>query len=418
MPIRLPILRERLAVLSAVVAVILALCVGVYHHGTVHQAWAMLRLPALSPLFADTRTITHSIDCLLSGQNPFIVRSFDPWYRLYNYPPIWLDLRYLGVTSRSSNLLGCLFALMTVIAFLILFRARTWLTAVIVFAAATSKAILFGVERGNTDQVIFLLLIAGIFLIDRQKLAVRTALKSALIVCLTVLKIFPVIAAIILVRNRKSTLWALLTVILSLAALKITSGSQLPFVLANTPQDTFVSFGAFPFFTAVFSHSSHLLLEMVQHHVKAASLGALLLAILSVVAGLRFREHLNRFLPPLDFEDSRGGIAAAGLAIFCLAFIRGSSYDYRLIFLMGAIAYLVEDLNQRKSLRAFPAAILFVLLLWKPANLSTGFELVDGLVFVAACAWLGTSLLDRLGLKLPAPRPQLSVPSTDPVLQP
>jgi hypothetical protein len=63
---------------------------------------------------------------------------------------------------------------------------------------------------------------------------------------------------------------------------------------------------------------------------------------------------------------------------------------------MGALAYLVEDLNKRTSLRALPAAILFVLLLWKPAPLSTVFEIVDGFVFIAASAWLGTSLLDRL----------------------
>lgn len=409
MPKRLSILSERLAVLAAVAAVILALCVGVHLHGSLSAAWKMFGLPALSPLFADTRTITHSIDCLQSGQDPFLVRTFDPWRRLYNYPPIWLDLRYLGVTSRSSNLLGSVLALMTVIAFLLLFRARTWLTSVIVFLAVPSKAILFAVERGNTDQLIFFLLVVGFFLIDRQKTAVRNTLKSVLIVCLTVLKIFPVVAAVVLVRNRKSTLTVLLTALLSIAALKLTSGAYLPLVLGNTPQDTYVSFGAFPFFAAVFSHLSGFVTGIVQHHVKVSSIGALLLAVLSIAAGIRFREQLNRFLPPLDFEDSGGGIAAAGLAIFCIAFVRGSSYDYRLIFLMGALAYLVEVLNRRNSLRCLPTAVLFVLLLWKPAQLSTFFELVDGLVFAAACAWLGTSLLDRLRNPTPAPRPQPSV---------
>ena len=71
---------------------------------------------------------------------------------------------------------------------------------------------------------------------------------------------------------------------------------------------------------------------------KAASLGALLLAVLSVVAGASFRKQLDHFLPHLDFDDTRGCIAVAGLAIFCIAFFRGSSYDYRLIFLVGAIA--------------------------------------------------------------------------------
>jgi hypothetical protein len=398
----LSVLYSRLPVLAGIFVVTLALIIGFHLRGNLPDAWRMLTVHANSPTFSDTRTVTHSIDCFLSGQDPYKVRSFDPWRRLYNYPPIWLDLRYLGVTSRSSNLLGTIFAFMTISACLLLFRARTWAASVIVFLAVTSKATLFAVERGNTDEVIFFFLVLGFFLIDRQRIAVRTALRSALIVGLTVLKIFPVAAVVTLLRSRKAALTALLTVFLSEVALKLTSGSRLPIVMANTPQDDFLSFGAFPFLSAIFHRISGLLLGFIQHHVHVSSVGALLLAALSIAAGIHYREQLNNFFPPLDFENSRGSIAAAGLAIFCLAFVRGSSYDYRLIFLMGAIAYLGEHLNRRDSLRYLPAAILLVLLLWKPARLSSLFELVDALVFAAACAWLATSLLDRLRVAIPA----------------
>ena len=396
MPNRISILRARVPALAAVAFVALALYVGYEIHDGMYRAWAMLHMPALSPLFADTRTITHSIDCLRSGQDPYNVRTFDPWHRLYNYPPLWLDLRYLGVTSRTTVLMGTILAIMTTSALLILFRSRTWATAAIAFLAITSKGVLFAVERGNTDQVIFFLLVLGFFIIDRCSVAVRSWLRGVLIVCLTILKIFPIAAVVALMRNRRAMVTALLTAVLCIAALIVTCGSRLPFVLANTPQDLFVSFGSFPFFVAIFSHTSHVLTALVQHHIKVASIGAFLLAMVSIIAGLSFRDKLNLFLPLLDFEDSRGGIAAAGLAIFCLAFVRGSSYDYRLIFLLGALAYLVEDLNRRTSLRSLPAAIALLLLLWKPPELSTFFQLVDGLVFAGACAWLGTSILDRL----------------------
>jgi hypothetical protein len=228
---------------------------------------------------------------------------------------------------------------------------------------------------------------------------------------MTVLKIFPVAAVAVLVRNRKGAFIALLAAALSIAALLITCGHRIPQVFANTPQDVFVSFGSLPFFVGIFTHTSHLLLTMVEHHPKAISLGALILASLSVLAGVSFREQLDYLLPPLDFDDTRGCIAVAGLAIFCVTFLRGSSYDYRLIFLLGAIAYLVEDLNQRISLRALPAAILFVLLLWKPAPLSPLFEIVDGLAFIVASAWLGTSLLDNLR-RSPAHPPTHSITTT------
>jgi len=390
------ILRSRMPVLAAVATILLALWIGFSSRGSMFGAWQAIHAPAISPIFADTRTVTHSIDCLLHGQDPYTVRTFDPWHRVYNYPPIWLDLRFLGVTSRSTDLLGTILGIMTVIGFLILFKSRTWITALIIFLCVTSKAVLFAVERGNTDQVIFFLLVLGLFVIDRRKPALKPFLKSALIVFLTILKIFPLAAVAVLVRNRKGALVALLAGACSIAALAITCGHRLPQVLANTPQDVMISFGSLPFFVAIFTHTSHRLLWMVQHHPKAVSLGALLLAVLSVVAGASFREQLDHFLPPLDFDDTRGCIAVAGLAIFCTSFLRGSSYDYRLIFLLGVIAYLVQDLDKRTSLRSLPAAILFLLLLWKPAPLSFPFEIVDGLVFIAACAWLGTSLLAHL----------------------
>ncbi len=390
------ILRSRLPVLAAVAVVVAALLVGTHTRGSVFAAWLMLHVPALSPLFADTRTVTHSIDCLLSGQDPYTVRSFDPWNRTYNYPPIWLDLRYLGVTSHSSNFLGTIFAVMAISAFLLLLRARAWASAAIIFFAVTSRSILFGVERGNTDEVIFFLLVFGFFLIDRQKPEVRSWLKGTLIVLLTVLKIFPIAAVVALVRNRKGVLTAFLTAVLSLAALVATSEHRLPQIMANTPQDLYISFGSLVFFVTIFKHTPHLLLAMIQHHPKIESIVVLLLAALSIVAGVSFRERLNRFLPPLNFNQTRGSIAAAGLAIFALAFLRGSSYDYRLIFLTGAIAYLVEDLNERNSLRSLPAAIIFVALLWKPPNVSLRYEILDCFVYAIACAWLGTSLLDNL----------------------
>lgn len=405
----LSILRTRLPVLAAIAAIAIALAIGFHLRGSVFGAWHLLRLPALTPLFADTRTITHSIDCLRSGQDPYTVRSFDPWQRVYNYPPIWLDLRYLGVTSQTSNLLGVIFATLSALAFLVLFSARTWIAALLVFFAVTSKAILFAVERGNTDQVIFFLLVASVFLIDRALLDRRPYFKSALIILLTVLKIFPVAAVAILVRNRKGALLALITAALSIAALVATCGHRIAQVLANTPQESFVSFGALPCFLAVLRHAPEPLYAAVLQHPKIASLGALLLAALAVLAGIYFRKYLDRLLPPLDFDNTRGCIAVAGLAIFCVAFARGASFDYRLIFLLGAIAYLVQDLNKRISLRSLPAAVIFVLLLWKPRTPYILFEIVDGLVFLIASAWLGTSLLTNLQARPPdSPSPAIN----------
>src|SRR4051812_33626195 len=106
-------LYSRGPVFLGVATIGLILAVGVHFRGGLVAAWHMIKVPALSPSFADTRTITGPIDCVLAGTDPYS-STCQPWGQHYNYPIIWLDLRYLGITSRSTDLLGCLFGLMSI----------------------------------------------------------------------------------------------------------------------------------------------------------------------------------------------------------------------------------------------------------------------------------------------------------------
>ena len=76
-------------------------------------------------------------------------------------------------------------------------------------------------------------------------------------------------------------------------------------------------------------------------------------------------------------QFAHGCITVSCLTIFCFVFIAGANFNYRLIFLLGVLAYLVDDINERvsegvskgMSLRSLPVAILILLLLWKPIRL-------------------------------------------------
>jgi hypothetical protein len=359
----------------------------------------MFQFSPVTPLFVDTRTITHSIDCVLNGQDPYFVVSFDPLHRYYNYPPIWLGARYLGVTSQSSNFIGGMMAIGTVCISLLLFNSKRWISAVIIFFAVLSRSVLFAIERGNTDQIIFALLVCGLFLAERQRAAWRENLKGLLIVLLTILKVYPVAAVAVFIRHRNGYLKAFLIAVLSVAALIVTSGRYLPVVLKNTPHYTYLSFGSYPFFFSMTKHVLPWVAVRILYHPGIAIVGALLLGVLCMVIGGARSDRVANFLPPLHFNSARATIAIACLAIFCFAFITGASFDYRLIFLLGALAYLVDDLNQRSSLRSLPAAILILILLWKSPGLSPVFEVFDGLVFALASVWLGSVFFSH---KIPA----------------
>lgn len=386
------LLRPKAAAIAAITMVVLALSIGVQLHGSLPAAWKMFRIPATTPLFADTRGITHAIDCVLHGQDPYSVSTFDPWHRLYNYPPIWLMARHLGVTSRSTELIGMLFAIAALSAYILLLNARTWLTQAIVFLTVASRCVLFSIERGNSDQVVFFLLIFGFFLAWRFQAPLRLRVVSAVIVLLTVLKVYPIAATTVFLHRRRGWKRLLMTMILAAVALLLTSGRRLVQVFSNTPREQDLSFGTFPFFYALSRHTVHALAPLVMDHRIASPVGALILASIGIFLGVRAGDRIGRFLPPLEPTQARGAIATACLSIFCFAFMAGASFDYRLIYLTGALAWLVEDLDRSGTKRSLPAALLLLILLWKPFWLSFTGEVVDGMVFMMSTAWLGNAL--------------------------
>lgn len=387
--------RYKLPVLFAIGVVALALGIGVYSHGDLSGAWNRIHIPANSPLFSDTRGFTHAIDCVIHGQNPYTVSSFDPWHRLYNYPPVWLLARHLGISSGSSNLIGFLFAIAGISAYLFLFNARTLLSGMIVFFALASHCVLLSIERGNTDQMVFFLLVFGIFFIHRQSPEHLSRLTAVLIILLTILKIYPIAAVTVLLQRRRGWLAATLTAGTAIGALLFTSGRALSFVIANTPRDADMSFGSFPFLYSVTRHTMQSISSVILQHRAVAPLTALFLCSVCLLVGAKMHDRLHRVLPPLDSDQTRGAIAIACLSIFCFAFIAGSSYDYRLIYLTGALAWLVEDIDKGNIRRSLPAALLILILLWKPFWLSITGELFDGMVFLMSSVWLGNALFAR-----------------------
>jgi hypothetical protein len=416
-------LHTKLPVLAAVLVVLAALFVGAQRHGSVYAAWRMLQIPSTTPLFADTRTVTDSIDCVAKGQDPYVARACDYWHRLYNYPPIWLDARYLGVSSRSSNFVGTAMSILSICALLLLFNARSWISAVLIFLAVTSPSLLFAVERGNIDQLIFFLLVIGFFWIEHRRAVSKSYFSGLLIVLLTVLKIYPVIAATLFLRYRHGVMKAVLVAVFAITALFLTSGHRLPTIFANTPQEVEATFGSYPFFLTIIQHTVPSWRPILEARPILAKIGAILLGSLAAVAGSIYGRRFERFLPGIDLERARGCITVSCLAIFCFVFVAGASFSYRLIFLMGVLAYLVDDINEGGSvnvsgnvskgvsLRSLPFAILILLLLWKPFRLSLPHELLDGTVFLIASAWLGNSLLSRESSRSTVLRPSLVSPS-------
>jgi hypothetical protein len=396
------ILSRKVPAAAALATIVVILGLGTVIRGSLPAAWRIFRIPALTTTFSDTITVTNSIDCLVSGRDPYVVRSCDPWQRVYNYPPIWLDLRYLGITGRSTNFLGVLMALLLASSLLLLFSATRLGSALVVFLAIISGPVLFAMERGNIDQALFALLVFGFFMIERTHDSARTFLECSLIVVLTILKIYPIATVVVLIKNRQRLLLVALTVVVSVAALLATCGHDLPKVFANTPRIALASFGSYTFFAAI-SHPIHGLPVELKTNPRIALIGSLVLALSSIVAGFKYRTHLDKFLPSLDFCRARGCIAVSCLAIYIFVFSAGANFNYRLIFILGVLGYLVEDMERTRASRSLPPAVAIVCFCLMPFRLVLLREMLDGLIFCAACAWLSTQLFDRIQARSDSP---------------
>ena len=65
-------------------------------------------------------------------------------------------------------------ALLLASSLLLLFSATRLSSALVVFLAIFSGPVLFAMERGNIDQVLFALLVFGFFVIERTRDSART----------------------------------------------------------------------------------------------------------------------------------------------------------------------------------------------------------------------------------------------------
>jgi hypothetical protein len=70
------VLGRKLFLLAIALGSIILLCETIIQ-GDLARAWGTFGVPAMSPTFADMRTITHSIECKENGHNPYLTAECD-----------------------------------------------------------------------------------------------------------------------------------------------------------------------------------------------------------------------------------------------------------------------------------------------------------------------------------------------------
>lgn len=394
--------QARLAPITAFLILCLLLAWGHWREGSLFWSWDWLGVPAMPPPrlpFTDTISVTNAIDCLRAGFDPYLTGRCDPWGRLFNYPAVWLQLSRLPISGGSADVLGTSMAAMAMLAMVVVFHSRSRAAFVIIVLALLSPSVVYGFERGNVDVLLYALLTFGLFGTRGLERDAQQAARAALIVGLTVLKIYPVAAAILLLdRTGRGLAFALVTVVAAAAAFTWSSWGHISSILANTPLTSFYSYGAAPLFLDV--RDALGIAGIDAAHLRwIASGAALALGIAAIAAAFIGAHSFNSSpspAPTLARRDFVDDLCLASLAIFCFSFLLGSNFNYRLIFLTGTLPKLIESFEAQRRVSALAAAAIVVALLWAVRLPVAANHLLQWTVYMAAFVWVFHSALERV----------------------
>jgi hypothetical protein len=193
-----PLLRwlSYLLVLTGLAFVLFSL--AVYGLGEPYSRMGFVHSLQMRPPFADLRWVTANAECgvNLDAYYRGLIVGCDPSGRTYpyDYPPmtIWLS-RFLHVKGSHSPLIGITTGISLVLSFLAILKSQlgfNWRWCLISAAVLMAFPILLTLERGNIDNIIYLLVLLFAFLVSRPLSSGLSLLVSRLLI--TFLAFLPV----------------------------------------------------------------------------------------------------------------------------------------------------------------------------------------------------------------------------------
>jgi hypothetical protein len=356
----------------------------------------------MSEHFADLSLFAAARQELDRGGDPYLNNPDDPWGRPFNYPKLWLSFMRFPPGWVPAMGFGLIIVwLAGTAAWCGRFTTKQGLLG---GALVCSPPMVLAMERGNCDLIVFLLALLALAALHR---GLRLSAWATVFLAF-VLKLYPVAGFVIFLRQGWRTAWA--WAVLSGAAVGcyiVLQRREISTVLHHTPADALMSFGA-THWTKVANQS---VLELTGkhyafHHLDLHSmLWAALIFGASLWAGYKRRDGRDdgsgsdRFLDSFRF----------GACTYALTFIAGTSYVYRLVFLLLCVPWLwrkESPAGHNRRMRGLALTLIFGLLWINPywwSPLALGSEL-SAWALLGVSGWLLGSTLPGTGASFRAPQ--------------
>jgi hypothetical protein len=305
--------------------------------GTYDRYWTRLGVPPMSKsgqavAFGDTVFLLGVLECDRAGHDVYRENPCDPWARRMNYPRPWLLLSGLPLEKRHSPWMGAALGVaFLACAFAYVGRLKPW-HALVYGLVICSPSVMLGIERGNSDLMMFILVAVAVMLLTHR----RAAGWSYLLIFLGgLLKLFPITALAAALRERRPRAALILSGLgAGWVAYVIWTWTDVTLIGQATDRSVYRSYGGLVLLDIVVGQLRKRGVDPPTVTVQIAyvvSVGTIMLAA-GAVAWATTRHVVSNRLDGFR----------AGAAIYVATYLPVTNYDYKQVFLLLAVPQMLE----------------------------------------------------------------------------
>lgn len=330
-----------------------------------HKTWDHLIIFPMWPAYGDLGALAEGWDDNARGVDPLRQTNDPP---RYNYPRLWLPLSHLGLRSSDTPWLGALLVGGFFAAAGFVAKQTPGWSKWLVVAITLSAPLRLGLERGNTDLLIFALLTPALAASPKNARGKITALGA--VVLAAMLKYYPIVCIGAWLRDRsRPQLYSLTAAAVVFALYLMATRNDTHAIFAKTERGGRESYGAaiagdtlrWSWTSRVgYTASEPSWLSDDKKREWAFRIFTISLLVVGVFGGLSdLAQKAVTSRGPTSPVSAQ--LFLAGTAIYAATFCFGSSWAYRLVFLTWTVPLLGEWLLRgRWAARSFAVLTVFL----------------------------------------------------------
>jgi hypothetical protein len=323
--------------------------------------------------FLDWEYIGAGVKCWNQGINVYITNPCDVLNRPHGYSPLWLRAVFIPIDRAWTMPIGISIVLAFLLSLFWLAKPANWRELIIFALACTSTMVLYALERGNVDIIIFIMLVvAGVLSVGPL---VNRILSYALMMLVGLLKFYPLILLSTALRERPRTFLAIAAAAgLIIVGFFYRLREELAAAWANIPRGEWHSGDFFGFANLPFGLPKYMprLFPGLEQFawftaLPYAIMTILLIATVFQVIHLSRSGHLASAFTKMPERDAMFLVIGAALIAGC--FFAGQSDYYRgvhlLFVLTGLVAMRRSAENPATRATLTRTVMIVVFLMWE-----------------------------------------------------